>query len=240
MENGKVILITGASRGIGRALAIRAGEEGYRIIVNFLSGEAEAQAVVEEIHTAGGFALAVRGNVSLQSDVDHLVEETIGKCGTIDGVIHNAGQGEPVELDKLTPEDFEKTLKTNLLSAFLVSQAAVPHMKQRGGRLIFMSSGAARTGGKISAAYAASKAGMEGLMHYYATYLLPWKITANALAPSLIESEMTAQMELSDLSKLPLGRLGKPHELWPAVRMMLETEYLNGQTVHVDAGRYMT
>lgn len=113
-------------------------------------------------------------------------------------------------------------------------------MKARGGRLVFMASGAARTGGKVSATYAASKAGLEGLMHYYASYLRPYRITANAIAPSLIGSDMTRQMDLPPPDKLPLGRLGRPDELWPAVRMILETEYMTGQTIQINAGRYLT
>ncbi len=132
-------------------------------------------------------------------------------------------------------------MRTNLLSAFLISQAAIPHMvAQGGGRLIFMSSLAARTGGLVSAAYAASKAGVEQLMHYYATYLLRHRITANAIAPALIASDLVGEMDLPPPDKLPLGRLGRPEELWPAVRMLLETEYITGQTIQIDAGRYMT
>ena len=131
-------------------------------------------------------------------------------------------------------------LSGNLLSAFYVSQAAIPHLRTKGGRLIFLSSGAARSGGKISAAYAASKAGMEGLMRYYAAYLREQRITANAIAPSLIDTAMVEQMNLGPTSELPLGRLGRVDEIWPIVRMIVETEYLTGQTIHVNAGRYMT
>lgn len=160
--------------------------------------------------------------------------------GKLDCVINNAGVGDRVELSKLDGTAFDATLSANLTSAFLVSQAAIPHLKVRGGRLIFMSSGAARTGGVISAAYAASKAGLEGLMHYYATYLRPHRITANAIAPSLIATNMFGEMQSHAMDQLPLGRLGRPDEIWPAVRMIMETEYLTGQTIHIDAGRHMT
>jgi 3-oxoacyl-[acyl-carrier protein] reductase len=156
-------------------------------------------------------------------------------------VINNAGVGQIRDLKAIDTAHFEQTLRTNLTSAFMVSQAVIPHMtKQGGGRLIFMSSLAARTGGLVSAAYAASKAGAEGLMHYYATYLLPYKITANAIAPALIGSDIVREMDLPPPDKLPLGRLGQPEELWPAVRMIFETEYVTGQTIHINAGRYMT
>ena len=240
MEDAQVMLVTGASRGIGKAIAQAATAERISVVVNFLSSADVAQALVDEITRAGGTAIAVQADVSDPIQVARLVEATLERFGRLDCVVNNAGVGEIIGLDDLDAAKFEKTLKVNLLSAFLVSQAAIPHMRERGGRLIFMSSGAARTGGKISAAYAASKAGVEGLMHYYAAYLLPHRITANAIAPSLFESDMTTAMALPSPDKLPLGRLGRPEEIWPIVRMILETEYLTGQTIHLDAGRYMT
>jgi 3-oxoacyl-[acyl-carrier protein] reductase len=173
-------------------------------------------------------------------DVETLIGRTLEQFGRLDCVINNAGIGSTTPLEKLDAVQFETVIRVNLLSAFLVSQAAVPHMKTQGGRLIFMSSLAARTGGGISAAYAASKAGLEGLMHYYATYLLADRITANAIAPALIASDMVKAMNLPSVEAFPLGRLGQPDEIWPAVRMILETEYMTGQTIHINAGRYMT
>ena len=240
MEDAQVMLVTGASRGIGKAIAQAATAEKIGVVVNFLSSADVAQAFVDEITRAGGTAIAVQADVSDPVQVARLVEAALERFGRLDCVVNNAGVGEIIGLDDLDAAKFEKTLRVNLLSAFLVSQAAIPHMRERGGRLIFMSSGAAHTGGKISAAYAASKAGVEGLMHYYAAYLLPYRITANAIAPSLIESDMTTAMALPSPDKLPLGRLGRPEEIWPVVRMILETEYLTGQTIHLDAGRYMT
>jgi 3-oxoacyl-[acyl-carrier protein] reductase len=210
------------------------------VAVNYLrSGEAASE-VVGSIVRDGGQAIAVQGDVSVEGDALRVVAETIRHFGRLDCAINNAGVGQKVDLDSLTVEMFERTLKLNLVSAFLVSQASIPHMMKNGGRLIFMSSGAARTGGIISAAYAASKAGMEGLMHYYATYLRAHRITANAIAPSLIATEMIDRAA-SPSDKLPgVGRYGRADEIWPAVRMIMETEYLTGQTIHLDAGRYMT
>jgi len=240
LPDSKVMLITGASRGIGKQVALDGAREGIAVVVNYVASEAGARGVVDEIEKAGGRAIAVKADVSVSDDVDRLVETTMKHFGRIDCVVNNAGVGNVVALDKLDATQFEKTLRVNLLSAFLVSQAAIPHMKPSGGRLIFMSSGAARTGGIISAAYAASKAGLEGLMHYYASYLLPHRITANAIAPALIESDMTKNVKLPPPERLPLGRIGRPQEIWPTVRMIMETEYLTGQTIHLDAGRYMT
>lgn len=240
MEEAKVILITGSSRGIGKVLALAAAGSGLSVVVNYLSGVGEAQAVVDEITQAGARAVAVQADVSTLDGAGRLVAATVEHFGRLDALVNNAGVGKIVGLDELDAEQFEQTLRVNLLSAFMVSQAAIPHMKARGGRLVFMSSGAARTGGRVSAAYAASKAGLEGLMHYYASYLRPHRITANAIAPSLIASDMTKQMDLPPPDKLPLGRLGRLEEVWPALRMILDTEYLTGQTIHLDAGRYPT
>lgn len=238
--SGMVTLITGSSRGIGRQLALDCALAGNPVVVNYVNSKATADQIVQTISDSGGLALAVRADVSDAPQVEALVATAVQKFGKLDCVINNAGVGNRIELSKLDGPAFEATLRTNLTSAFLVSQAAVPHLKARGGRLIFMSSGAARTGGVISAAYAASKAGLEGLMHYYATYLRPHRITANAIAPSLIATEMIGEMESHAMDQLPLGRLGRPDEIWPAVRMIMETEYLTGQTIHIDAGRYMT
>ena len=240
VKESKVLLITGASRGIGEVLALHAAQQGYSIVINYRSNAEKARSVVNRITEFGGTATMIQADVSSSVEVGRMTASVMEAFGRIDGVIHNAGEGKIADLERLDEEMFEQTLRNNLLSAFLVSQAAISHMRERGGRLIFMSSGAARTGGKISAAYAASKAGLEGLMHYYATNLISHRITANAVAPSLIESEMVQKMELPPLSQMPLRRLGRAEEVWPAVRMILDTEYLNGQTIHVDGGRYMT
>ncbi len=240
MNETKVALITGSSRGIGRELALDCARYGLSVVVNYVEAGAAAQEIVDQVSHSGGRAIAVQADVSAPSDVEILIGRTLEQFGRLDYVINNAGIGNTTTLEKLDAAQFETTLKVNLLSAFLVSQTAIPHMKARGGRLIFMSSLAARTGGGISAAYAASKAGLEGLMHYYATYLLADRITANAIAPALIAIDMVKAMKLPSIEGFPLGRLGQPDEIWPAVRMILETEYMTGQTIHINAGRYMT
>jgi 3-oxoacyl-[acyl-carrier protein] reductase len=238
--NKQVTLITGASRGIGRQIAVDCAQEGHPVVINFARSHESAEEVVASIIDEGGQAIAVQGDVSIEADARRVISATIDHYGRLDCVINNAGVGEKIALESLTSDAFDQVLKLNLLSAFMVSQAALPHMMKGGGRLIFMSSGAARTGGIISAAYAASKAGMEGLMHYYATYLREHGITANAIAPSLIATDMIDRAAHRPNKSLPLGRYGRPNEIWPAVRMIMETEYLTGQTIHIDAGRYMT
>ncbi|WP_166653586.1 SDR family NAD(P)-dependent oxidoreductase [Paraburkholderia flava] len=237
----KTILVTGASRGLGKQIALDAARAGFAVAVNYRSSGSAAAAVVEEIKASGGIAVAVHADVSEQSDVDALMQSVMEAFGRIDCVINNAGAGRIVALNGLDATQFEDVLRINLASAFMVSQAAVPYMiRQGGGRLIFMSSLAARTGGLVSAAYAASKGGIEGLMHYYATYLLPHRITSNALAPALFASDIVSEMALPPVENMPLSRLGRADELWPALNMLIETEYMTGQTIHINAGRFMT
>ncbi len=232
----KVILITGAGRGIGAALAKAAAAEGHLVVANYRSESGE----VEQLLSGLKQGIGIRADVSIAEDAQRLINETLAHFGRIDCVINNAGIGEVCPIDRLDLALFQKTLHANLTSAFLVSQAAWPHMTRDGGRLIFMSSAAARTGGGLSAAYAASKGGVESLMHAYASALRPHRITANAIAPALIESRMANAIDVGPTKNLPLGRMGRAEELWPATRMIIETEYLTGQTIHVDAGRYMT
>ena len=240
MVDAKVVLVTGASRGIGRALAFAAARDGHDVVINYQDSADAAETLCHEITRSGKRAVAVQADVSVADQAARLVAAAVDAFGRLDCVVNNAGIGEVIALHELDEDRFMRTLRVNLLSAFLVSQAAVPHMRARGGRLVFLSSGAARTGGGLSAAYAASKAGIEGLMHAYATALRPQRITANAVAPALFESDMIKAMDLPPPRQMPMGRLGRAEEIWPAVRMIIETEYLTGQTIHIDAGRYMT
>jgi 3-oxoacyl-[acyl-carrier protein] reductase len=200
---------------------------------------AQENALVSELACCPSRVIAIQADVSAADEAKRLVGPTVERFGRIDCVVNNAGSGAMNPLDELDEATFARTLQVNLISAFLVSQAAWPHMKMNDGRLVLLSSGAARTGRGLSAAYAASKAGVEGLMHYYATTLRRFRITANAIAPTLVESDLMNLM-VPQTTGLPLGRLGRAEEIWPALRMITETEYLTGQTIHIDAGRYMT
>ena len=238
----KVVLITGGARGIGRTIAQYCAESGYAVAVNYLTSEEPARSLVDSLNGKGADAVALKADVSDPASVNALVDRTIDTFGSVDVLISNAGIAEFRSFEQADIDHYDRIMSANARSAFLVSQACIPHMirQGQGGRLLFFSSLAARTGGGVSPAYAASKGALEGMMHYYATYLLPHRITSNAIAPALVETEMVQKMNLPPLSQLPLGRLGRAEELWPAVRMVLETEYMTGQTIHLNAGRYMT
>lgn len=240
MSERRTILVSGGATGLGKALVEAAAANGYDVAINYRSGREQAERLAADLAGTGIGSVAIQGDVSLASDVDRIIRTTLQTFGRLDCLVNNAGVGQIIGLDDLDEQTFEQTVRINLTGAFLMSQAAWPHMKGKGGRLVFMSSGAARTGGNLSAAYAASKAGVEGLMHYYATNLRHYGITANAIAPALFESAMVGRMTVPPPAELPLGRIGRPDELWPVLRMILDTEYLTGQTIHVDAGRYMT
>jgi 3-oxoacyl-[acyl-carrier protein] reductase len=159
-----VVLVTGASRGIGRALAAAAAREGHDVVVNYLKNAAQANGLVSELACCPSRVIAIQADVSAADEATRLVEATIDRLGRIDCVVNNAGSGAVIPLDELDEATFARTLQVNLISAFLVSQAAWPHMKANGGWLVCLSSGAARSGGGLSAAYAASKVGVEGIM----------------------------------------------------------------------------
>ena len=234
MNSQQVVLVTGSTRGIGKQLALDCSAAGHRVVVNYRSDAANAENLIADITNANGAAIAIKADVSIEEEARMLISGTLAAFGGIDCVVNNAGIGVIRSLEEMDASAFWHTMNANLGSSFHVSQAAIPHMKSRGGRLVFMSSGAAMSGGKISAAYAASKAGIEGLMRYYAAYLERYRITSNAIAPSLIATDMVEQMDLPSEETMPLGRLGRADELWPIVRMFMETEYLNGQTVRVE------
>lgn len=228
-DSSLVILITGATRGIGLALTEAASAAGHRVALDYRSAQSreEAEVIAARLSAVGGAVHPLQADVSVAAEAERLVAETLERFGQWDAVVNNAGIGERIALADLDETAFTRTLHANLTSAFLVSQAAWPHMRERGGRLIFLSSGAGRTGGGLSAAYAASKAGIEGLMHAYATALRPYHITAIAIAPALIESNMSTSVDQPTDADLPMGRLGRPEEIWPALRMILATEYIN-------------
>jgi 3-oxoacyl-[acyl-carrier protein] reductase len=233
---GRVALVTGGSRGIGRAIAISLAEAGAAVAVNYLSKAGEAKAVVEAIHKLGGRAITVGADVSLAAAVTGMVAGVERELGPVDILINNAGIAINRPVDELTEEDFDRTMAVNLKSVFLCTQAVMPGMrKRRWGRIVNISSGAARGAGGVGPHYNASKAGMEGMTRGYAARLVKDGITVNAVAPSLIETDMVTAVA-SSAARIPLGRFGKPEECAKIVMMLLDNEYMTGQTVALSGG----
>ena len=234
--NGHVALVTGGSRGIGAAIAVAIAEAGAAVAVNYRERAVEADAVVAKIRDMGGRAIATAADVSQAAAVAEMVDHVASALGPIDIVVNNAGMAIVRGIDDLTESDFDRTIAVNLKSAFLCTQAVLPAMRaKKWGRIVNISSGAARGAGAIGVHYNASKAGMEGLTRGYAARLVSQGITVNAVAPSLIETDMMRGR--SDLARnIPLGRLGQPDEVAQAVLMVLGNDYMTGQTIMLNGG----
>lgn len=235
--NGRIALVTGASRGIGRAIALALAEAGAEVAVNFRNRATEAIDVVETIHTIGRRAIAVQADVSRGDAVSEMFRTIERSLGIVDILINNAGIAIFHDIDALTEEDFDHTIAVNLKSAFLCIRAAVPHMRERGwGRIVNISSGAARGAGGIGPHYNASKAGMEGLARGYAARLVKHGITVNSVAPSLIGTDMVQAGLSASLSRIPVGRFGTVDEVAQVVLMLIGNGYMTGQTVALSGG----
>jgi 3-oxoacyl-[acyl-carrier protein] reductase len=234
--NGRVALVTGASRGIGAAVAMTLVKAGAAVAVNYRERASEADAVVAAIKRKGGRATAVAADVSQAAPVAKMVDLINSALGGIDILVNNAGMATVRGIDDLTEADFDQTIAVNLKSAFLCTQAVVPAMRtKKWGRIVNISSGAARGAGGIGVHYNASKAGMEGLTRGYAARLVKEGITVNAVAPSLIETDMMRGR--SDLAqRIPLGRMGQPEEVAQAVLMVIGNDYMTGQTIPLSGG----
>jgi 3-oxoacyl-[acyl-carrier protein] reductase len=235
--NGRVALVTGASRGIGKAIALALAGAGAAVAVNFRAGKTEAEAVAASIRERGARAIAVGADVSLAAEVARMRQTVEAELGPVDLLINNAGIGIRRGIEDLTEADFDRTILVNLKSAFLCMQAVLPGMRARGfGRIINISSGAARGAGAVGAHYNASKAGMEGLTRGFAARLAREGITVNAVAPSLVETDMTTTMTRENVGRIPVGRMGRPEEVAQVVLTVLDNAYMTGQTVPVNGG----
>jgi 3-oxoacyl-[acyl-carrier protein] reductase len=237
----RVALVTGASRGIGRSVALALAGAGVDVAVGFREREAEAGEVVRGIEAFGRKALPLRGDVSSESEVQRMVRRTSEELGPVEVLVSNAGIARALPLDRIDPASWDETMQINLRAAFLLTAAVLPDMRaRRWGRLIYMTSTAAQVGGIIGPHYAASKAGLIGMMHAYAAGLASEGITANAIAPALIETEMIAENPGARPDRIPVRRFGAPEEVAEVVVAVVRAGYLTGQTIQVNGGVYMT
>lgn len=243
---GKVSLVTGSSRGIGRCVALRLAREGSDIVVDYLEHEKNADEVVESIKGIGRKTLKIRADVSDFSQVNNMVERTLETFGKIDILVNNAGTYKDKTLKKMSKETWDEVLNVNLDGVFNCTRSVINHMRERKtGRIINISSFVGQTGNIGQANYAASKAGVIGFTKTIARELANYNITVNAIAPGFVDTDMTRKLPKdtleSILKRIPLGRLATPKEIASAVLFLAsdEASYITGQVLNVNGGIYI-
>jgi 3-oxoacyl-[acyl-carrier protein] reductase len=238
---GKIALVTGASRGIGRAVALTLAAAGADVAVNFRVARAEADSLADDIEKLGRRCLTIQADVSKGPEVERLVSAVQSELGPVSVLVNNAGIARPQPLEEIAEVDWDEVVDVNLKSAFLMIQACLPDLRrQKWGRIVNISSVAAQLGGIVGPHYAASKAGLHGLTHYYARALAKEGITANSVAPALIQTDMIADNPAATPDLIPVGRIGQVQEVAAVVMLAVSNGYLTGQTLSVNGGLYMT
>jgi 3-oxoacyl-[acyl-carrier protein] reductase len=239
----RVSLVTGASRGIGRATAIRLAEDGYDVVVNYLRQGDAARDVVDRIEQAGRRSLAIRADVASRDEIRRMVGEATEKLGPVSVLVNNAGIYQRVTVDQMEPDRWERTLSVNLSGPFHTIQAVLPAMRQGGwGRIVNVSSQIGVRGTDHGADYAASKAGLLGLTKAVALEVAREGITVNAVAPGTIETDILRNYSKEDREirnrRIPVGRIGLPEEVASMVSYLAseEARYITGATLHVNGG----
>ncbi|MEM6500206.1 MAG: 3-oxoacyl-[acyl-carrier-protein] reductase [Cyanobacteria bacterium P01_C01_bin.89] len=240
----QVAVITGGSRGIGRAAALALGAEGAKVVVNYASSSGAADEVVKLIGEAGGEGIAVKGDMAQQDDVDNLLKSAMDKWGRVDVWVNNAGITRDTLLLRMKPADWQAVIDLNLTGVFMCTKAVSKvMMKQRSGRIINIASVSGQMGNPGQANYSAAKAGVIGFTKTVAKELASRGVTANAIAPGFIATDMTADLKSDEILKfIPLGRYGKPEEIAGAIRFLAAdpaAAYITGQTINVDGGMVM-
>ncbi|MEO5865615.1 MAG: SDR family NAD(P)-dependent oxidoreductase [Sphingomonas sp.] len=239
--DGRVALVTGSSRGVGKAIALALADAGATVAVNFRERLDAASDVVAQIEARNGRAACFAADVSDGLAVDQMVQAVTAQLGPVDILVNNAGTAAPLEIDAIGEADFDSTIADNLKSAFLCTQAVLPGMRaRRWGRIVNISSIGARTGAaSISVAYGAAKAGIEGLTRAYALRLAAEGITVNAVAPGLVDTDMGQPLIARGVpGRIPVGRAGTSEEIADAVVMLVGNAYVTGQTIAVNGGSF--
>ncbi|MFW6263984.1 MAG: 3-oxoacyl-[acyl-carrier-protein] reductase [Cyanobacteriota bacterium] len=239
-----VVIVTGASRGIGKAVALALAEQGAKVVVNYARSSDAADAVVKEITDAGGEAIALQADVSKAEEVDNLIKQTQDKFSRIDVLVNNAGITRDTLLLRMKPEDWQAVIDLNLTGVFLCTRAVSKLMlKQKSGRIINIASVAGQMGNPGQANYSAAKAGVIGFTKTVAKELASRGVTVNAVAPGFISTDMTKDINAEGiLNYIPLGRYGEPEEVAGMVRFLAAdpaAAYITGQVFNVDGGMVM-
>lgn len=242
---GQVAIVTGASRGIGRAIALDLAAAGAKVVVNYARSGSAAEEVVAAVVAGGGSAIAIQADVSKADQVDALISGTLEKFGRVDILVNNAGITRDTLLLRMKPEDWQAVIDLNLTGVFLCTRAVAKLMlKQRSGRIINIASVAGQMGNPGQANYSAAKAGVIGFTKTVAKELASRGVTANAVAPGFIATDMTGDLSNTDeiLKYIPLGRFGQPEDIAGMVRFLAAdpaAAYITGQVFNVDGGMVM-
>ena len=243
--DGQVAIVTGASRGIGRAVARELAEWGAAVVVNYFQSEEQAGALVGELTSAGGRAIAVRAGVAHPDDVQMMVQRALDEFGQIDILVNNAGVNRDRTLRRMSEEEWHEVISVDLSGAFYCISAVLPHMIERNyGRIINMSSIIGQMGNVGQSNYAAAKAGLIAFTKSAAQELARYNITVNAMCPGFIGTDMvialTEEVQQALISRIPLGRFGKPEEVAAFVRFLVtEGDWITGQQFNPNGGMYM-
>ncbi|WP_436946370.1 3-oxoacyl-[acyl-carrier-protein] reductase [Staphylococcus xylosus] len=242
----KSVLVTGASRGIGRSIAIQLAEEGYNVVVNYAGNKEKADAVVEEIKAKGVESFAIQANVANGDEVKAMIKEVVSQFGSVDVLVNNAGITRDNLLMRMKEQEWDDVIDTNLKGVFNCIQKVTPQMlRQKGGSIINLSSVVGAVGNPGQANYVATKAGVIGLTKSAAKELASRHITVNAVAPGFIVSDMTDalsdELKAQMLEQIPLAEFGEDSDIAHTVAFLAseKAKYITGQTIHVNGGMYM-
>ena len=237
----QIALVTGGSRGLGASIAIALAEAGADVAINYRHSRDKAEQVKHSVEAIGRRAILVAADVSRSGEVNSMASTVEKALGAPAILVNNAGIARPQKIEDITEPDWDEILNVNLKSVFLVTQRIVPAMRAaKFGRIINLTSVAAQLGGVVGPHYAASKAGIIGLTHSYAALLVKEGITANAISPALIATDMVTENLNAKPDKIPVGRFGEPAEVADVAVMLAANGYITGQTINVNGGWYMS
>jgi len=237
---GRVALVTGGGRSIGRAISLALAAEGCDVAVNYVSREADATETADAIRKLGRRALVVQGDVSKSADVARLIAATESALGPVDVLVNNAGKIAIETIDQMSETSWNDVVSVNLTSVFLMTQAVLPGMRARKwGRIINLSSVAAQAGSTMAVHYSAAKAGVIAATRSYARQLAKEGITVNAIAPALVATEMLRSNPHLKPDMIPIGRFGEVEECASVAVLLATNAYITGQTIAVNGGMYM-
>ncbi|GAA0435587.1 MAG: 3-oxoacyl-[acyl-carrier-protein] reductase [Bacillota bacterium] len=246
MLKGKNALVTGASRGIGRSIALELAKQGANVAVNYAGSEDKAKAVVEEIKAMGSNAFIVQADVADEASVKSMIKEVVSNFGSLDILVNNAGITRDNLLMRMKEEEFDQVINTNLKGVFVCTKAVTRQMmKQRAGKIVNVASIVGVSGNPGQANYVAAKAGVIGLTKTTAKELASRNIHVNAVAPGFISTDMTDaltdEQQKEMLAMIPLNKLGEPEDVAKVVRFLAsdDANYITGQTIHIDGGMVM-